>query len=280
LYGRGFNLDSEQDHGLYAPAKDPLEQGPYTRQPGTWGYNEICEAFKKERQQWKRVIDPYIQAPYAYNGRKWIGYDDVDSLYLKAKYAREMGLGGAMVWSVETDDFTGHCHGKKYILLNTIISTMQGGGPPTAPEAPEIVEADQDNEIETEIEEKTTTRRPRPKRTTTTTPIPEYEEEEEEPTTTRRPTSRPTKRRTTTTTRPAGDAPTGECTQEGMMAGPDCQSYVVCQSLGNGEYKKHSLQCANGLAFDPEINACNYPEAVPGCMKKILAAQFYRTMSN
>lgn len=41
LYGRGFTLDDPAQHGLYAPAKDGIKMGPYTRQDGTWGYNEV-----------------------------------------------------------------------------------------------------------------------------------------------------------------------------------------------------------------------------------------------
>ena len=36
LYGRGFTLDDPAQHGLYAPAKDGIKMGPYTRQDGTW----------------------------------------------------------------------------------------------------------------------------------------------------------------------------------------------------------------------------------------------------
>lgn len=41
LYGRGFTLDDPKQHGLYAPAKEGIKMGPYTRQDGTWGYNEV-----------------------------------------------------------------------------------------------------------------------------------------------------------------------------------------------------------------------------------------------
>lgn len=41
LYGRGFTLDDPTLRGLYAPAKEGLKMGPYTRQDGTWGYNEV-----------------------------------------------------------------------------------------------------------------------------------------------------------------------------------------------------------------------------------------------
>lgn len=41
LYGRGFTLDSSVNFGYYAPAQYPIAAGPYTRQEGTWGYNEV-----------------------------------------------------------------------------------------------------------------------------------------------------------------------------------------------------------------------------------------------
>jgi hypothetical protein len=36
-----------------------------------------------------------------------------------------MGLSGGMIWSLETDDFKGHC-GNKYILLNKIHDMLNG----------------------------------------------------------------------------------------------------------------------------------------------------------
>lgn len=41
LYGRGFVLDNPSLAGFYAPASNPIPEGPYTRQNGTWGYNEV-----------------------------------------------------------------------------------------------------------------------------------------------------------------------------------------------------------------------------------------------
>ena len=41
LYGRGFTLDNASVNGLYAPASNPLPAGPYSREPGFWGYNEV-----------------------------------------------------------------------------------------------------------------------------------------------------------------------------------------------------------------------------------------------
>ena len=43
--------------------------------------------------------------PYAYKGDQWVGYDTPDSAAAKAEYVERMGLGGAMIWDLATDDF-------------------------------------------------------------------------------------------------------------------------------------------------------------------------------
>ncbi|XP_065582679.1 acidic mammalian chitinase-like isoform X2 [Artemia franciscana] len=83
FYGRGWSLNNIEDNGPYAPANQPIQAGPYTRQAGIWGYNEVCEQFLADPAGWTVVRDEYYQSPYAYNGRNWIGYDDMESLTKK-----------------------------------------------------------------------------------------------------------------------------------------------------------------------------------------------------
>ena len=47
-----------------------------------------------------------------------------------------MGLGGMMMWSVETDDFRGTC-GEKYPLLLTINRVLRGYNPSTTTKRPD-----------------------------------------------------------------------------------------------------------------------------------------------
>lgn len=41
LYGKGFTLNDPANNGCYAAADQPIAGGPYTREPGVWGYNEV-----------------------------------------------------------------------------------------------------------------------------------------------------------------------------------------------------------------------------------------------
>jgi GH18 family chitinase len=49
--------------------------------------------------------------------------DDVQSLQEKAKYLREKGLGGAMFWSLDTDDFNGK-HGDQVRYFQSLLIQM------------------------------------------------------------------------------------------------------------------------------------------------------------
>ncbi|XP_023225350.1 probable chitinase 10 [Centruroides sculpturatus] len=130
LYGRSFTLKDANNNGLDAPVTGKGMAGPITREGGMLGYNEICKFVGKEN--WKVEWVESIKSPYAYKDRQWVGYDDQKSIKIKVDYLKEKGLGGGMVWSIETDDFRGLCHGHKYPLL-TIIQT-ELNGPITRPE--------------------------------------------------------------------------------------------------------------------------------------------------
>lgn len=68
---------------------------------------QICEKLATESGRWRIVRHEAHKVPYMYRDNMWVGYDDEASLRLKAEYARRFGLGGVMVWSIDTDDFRG-----------------------------------------------------------------------------------------------------------------------------------------------------------------------------
>ncbi|XP_066603348.1 chitotriosidase-1-like [Prorops nasuta] len=124
FYGRSFTLANEEDHGIGALAPEAGLPGPFTREPGLLAYNEICVNIASG--QWTEVFNEEQYAPYAYSARQWVGYDNVKSLTEKAEYIKRHKLGGAMLWSIDTDDFHGKC-GEKYPLLKTLNSVLRSG---------------------------------------------------------------------------------------------------------------------------------------------------------
>ena len=88
-------------------------------------YYEICE--KIRQQNWTYVFNDEQKVPYAYKGTEWVGFDNIKSIRLKTQYMMDNNLGGAMVWSLDTDDFDGKfCDQGKYPLISTIKSIIEG----------------------------------------------------------------------------------------------------------------------------------------------------------
>lgn len=117
FYGRTFTRTSGTDIG--APCSGPGNAGPYSREPGSMGYNELCE------QQWTHEWDDDQQVPYAYKGNQWIGFDNRKSVELKCRFAQQLGLAGIMVWGMEADDFRGLGGSGQFPLLKTICSVAK-----------------------------------------------------------------------------------------------------------------------------------------------------------
>jgi len=120
LYGRAFTLVNPSSNKMGSQAKGTSFQGPYTREDGFMGYNEICEESLDVEHPWQEVFDEDHEAPYMFRGDSWISYDDEKSLTLKANFAYDEGLAGVMTWSIDTDDFNGSCGGPRYPLLRTL----------------------------------------------------------------------------------------------------------------------------------------------------------------
>merc|ERR1712071_452493 len=126
FYGRTFTLQdfNLQDKG--APTKGQGFKGPYTREDGFYGYNEICTELKMTSDEvWTEVWDKNASVPYIFNGNRWISYDDHRRVAIKVRLAYEEGLAGAMVWAIDNDDFGAECSSVRYPLLRTINSEFK-----------------------------------------------------------------------------------------------------------------------------------------------------------
>jgi len=123
-YGRSFKLNQTYSTSVGSAAYAGGTAGTWTKEPGFLSAYEICQ---KLAQGWTRSWNTESQVPYAQNGYEWVGYDDVQSFKAKADYINLKNLGGAMVWSLDLDDFTGSfCGNGKFPLINTIKSALMG----------------------------------------------------------------------------------------------------------------------------------------------------------
>ncbi|XP_013176359.1 PREDICTED: probable chitinase 2 isoform X2 [Papilio xuthus] len=112
LFGRTFILekaDTEDIEFGRTPVKSEGFDGPYTKERGFIGYNEICMELTKNDNDWIRLWHEKTATPYLRNGDKIITYDNARSLAAKVKKAMEFNLGGVMAYSIDTDDFKGLC---------------------------------------------------------------------------------------------------------------------------------------------------------------------------
>lgn len=124
LYGRAFTLLNPNSNKMGAPAAPTSFQGPYTREDGFMGYNEICLEAADREAPWTSVWEEEHQAPYMYRENSWMSYDDERSLRIKAEFAYDHKLAGVMTWSIDTDDFLGYCGGPKFPLLRTLNNAL------------------------------------------------------------------------------------------------------------------------------------------------------------
>nr|XP_014341447.1 PREDICTED: acidic mammalian chitinase-like [Latimeria chalumnae] len=119
-YGRTFRLTSS-DTSVGAPAAGAAAAGPYTKEAGFWAYYEICTFLEGATEGW--IEDQKV--PYAFKGNEWIGYDTVKSYEYKVQWLKENGFGGAMVWAIDLDDFTGlFCNQGVYPLMTKLKSLL------------------------------------------------------------------------------------------------------------------------------------------------------------
>jgi chitinase len=118
-YGQSFSLSDPKNTAIGAPVYGGGKAGEYTLTAGILSYYEICE--RVNVRYWHTNHDlNFRMGPFSYFDDQWVGYDDKDMILVKAKFINQMGLGGAMIWSLDFDDFTNICGYGKYPLLSTI----------------------------------------------------------------------------------------------------------------------------------------------------------------
>ncbi|KAI9314086.1 glycoside hydrolase superfamily [Dichotomocladium elegans] len=112
-----------------APQGDSFDaywQDPYcAKDPGglsgIWRYGNlrsqgILTAATKAASPWVRKWDNVTQTPWLFNptSKVFISYDDPESIAVKVNHAKDKGIGGVMVWSIDQDSSDGELLAETY----------------------------------------------------------------------------------------------------------------------------------------------------------------------
>ena len=122
-YGRTFVLADKNVNGMNAPSVGGGPAGEYTKESGFLSFYEICDLLKNGATYY---WDDEQKVPYLINNNLWVGFDDERSILNKMKWILENDYGGAMVWTLDMDDFNGNCAGIKYPLIGIMAQEMIG----------------------------------------------------------------------------------------------------------------------------------------------------------
>ena len=102
-YGHTFGGVTESKVGTPSTASGPKQR--CTQEPGLVAYSEMLELLSSGRA--KAEWDDVAKVPYAYDEKAQVffSYDDPKSWAQKLDFIEEQGLGGAMIWEIDQDDF-------------------------------------------------------------------------------------------------------------------------------------------------------------------------------
>ena len=103
-YGRSFTLSDRSKYVVNSPTSGGGTAGEFTREAGFLAYYEICEMLLKGANY---IWDNEMKVPYLVQEDQWVGFDDERSIRNKMDWVKDQGFAGAMVWTVDMDDFNG-----------------------------------------------------------------------------------------------------------------------------------------------------------------------------
>ncbi|OWA53603.1 Chitotriosidase-1 [Hypsibius exemplaris] len=121
-YGATYKINPKIAPKIHGSHLGGGDAGPITKEKGYLAYSEICRRMKLE-SGWTISMDQ-SGVPVCYRNSEWMSYESPKSARNKALFAMRYKLGGAMVWSLATDDFNGFCDGKKYGLTQILRDTF------------------------------------------------------------------------------------------------------------------------------------------------------------
>uniref|UniRef100_A0A2A4K0C3 GH18 domain-containing protein n=1 Tax=Heliothis virescens TaxID=7102 RepID=A0A2A4K0C3_HELVI len=106
-YGHTFSLVNANNHQVSSPASGFGSLGS----SGFINYPDVC-TFVSNASDVTIVRDNEAKVPYLYREKDWVSYEGPQSVMEKAKFIIENELGGAMIYSLNADDYAGVCRGE------------------------------------------------------------------------------------------------------------------------------------------------------------------------
>nr|XP_031831642.1 acidic mammalian chitinase-like [Nomia melanderi] len=116
-YGHTYKLDNPLNHGLFAPTSGFGKLGDM----GFVSYFEVCQFLQNGAQS---IFVNESKVPYAYKASEWISFDDIASVYYKAKWILANNFGGAMILSLNADDWNFTCKLNESFALTRTVSKV------------------------------------------------------------------------------------------------------------------------------------------------------------
>uniref|UniRef100_A0A8B9TMK0 GH18 domain-containing protein n=1 Tax=Anas platyrhynchos TaxID=8839 RepID=A0A8B9TMK0_ANAPL len=116
-YGHNFILQNPSNTALGAPTSGPGPAGPYTKEAGLLAYYEVCVYGGDV------AVLITLQEPFC-NSSSWTNWD-FSPHTTQADWLKKNNYAGAMVWTIDLDDFTGSfCKQGKYPLITTLKNAL------------------------------------------------------------------------------------------------------------------------------------------------------------
>ncbi|XP_012274144.1 chitinase-3-like protein 2 [Orussus abietinus] len=118
-YGHSYKLVNSANHDLQAPSSGLGNLG----MDGFVPYSDICTFLKNGAE---RVFVNESKVPYSYKDTEWVSYDDVESVTHKVNWIRSQGFKGAMILSLNTDDWNSTCQENvKFPLTRAVYQVLK-----------------------------------------------------------------------------------------------------------------------------------------------------------
>ncbi|KFY45856.1 hypothetical protein V494_00722 [Pseudogymnoascus sp. VKM F-4513 (FW-928)] len=103
FYGRAFQLQDTSCSKPGCPFKGGATKGGCSGESGILSYREIMAVIDKKKI--KPVHDKKAGVKYiTWNNDQWVSYDDADTFKQKKDLAKDLGLGGYLIWAIDQDD--------------------------------------------------------------------------------------------------------------------------------------------------------------------------------